>query len=98
MGFTTRTIRCVAVVIAISIANGSFNRSAVAQTSVVPHTTMVSTATLRDEVNEFLNKELAAHLGAIKTLDPVPDRVLGVPTTGEFSWGTFMRSLAAYSD
>jgi hypothetical protein len=59
---------------------------------------MVSTATLRDEVNEFLNKELAAHLGAIKTLDPVPDRVLGVPSTGEFSWGTFMRSLAAYSD
>ena len=98
MGLTTRTIRCVAVVIALSIANTSLNRRVVCQTSVVPHATMVSTATLRDEVNEFLNKELAAHLGAIKTLDPVPDRVLGVPTTGEFSWGTFMRSLAAYSD
>ncbi|HSE31851.1 MAG TPA: hypothetical protein VLA93_09745 [Pyrinomonadaceae bacterium] len=72
--------------------------SAAGQTAVASHTTAVSTATLRDEVNEFLDKELAAHLGAIKTLDPVPDRILGVPTTGEFSWGTFMRSLAAYSD
>jgi hypothetical protein len=58
----------------------------------------VSTATLRDEVNTFLGKELAAHLSAIKSLDPPPDRILGVPTTGEFSWGTFMRSLAAYAE
>ena len=58
----------------------------------------VSTASLRDEVNTFLGKELAAHLSAIKSLDPPPDRVLGVPTTGEFSWGTFMRSLAAYAE
>ena len=58
----------------------------------------VSTASFRDEVNTFLGKELAAHLGAIKSLDPPPDRILGVPTTGEFSWGTFMRSLAAYAD
>src|SRR6185503_20088898 len=98
MGLTTHTIRSVAVVIALGIANANLDRSAVCQTSVVSHNSMVSTATLRDEVNEFLNKELAAHLGAIKTLDPVPDRVLGVPTTGEFSWGTFMRSLAAYAD
>src|SRR4029079_2794416 len=58
----------------------------------------VTTASLRDEVNTFLGKELAAHLDAIKTLDPPPERVLGVPTTGEFSWGTFMRSLAAYAE
>ena len=58
----------------------------------------VTTASLRDEVNTFLGKELAAHLSAIKSLDPPPDRILGVPTTGEFSWGTFMRSLAAYSE
>jgi len=58
----------------------------------------VSTATLRDEVNTFLGKELAAHLAEIKSLDPPPDRVLGVPTTGEFSWGTFMRALAAYAE
>ena len=58
----------------------------------------IKTAALRDEVNDFLGRELAAHLGAISTLDPPPERVLGVPTTGEFSWGTFMRSLAAYAD
>jgi hypothetical protein len=58
----------------------------------------VTTASVRDEVNTFLGKELAAHLGAIKSLDPPPDRILGVPTTGEFSWGTFMRSLAAYAE
>ena len=58
----------------------------------------VSTASFRDEVNTFLGKELAAHLAAIKSLDPPPDRILGVPTTGEYSWGTFMRSLAAYAD
>src|SRR5258705_2435304 len=58
----------------------------------------VSTAALREEVNTFLARELAAHLNAIKTLDPPPDRVLGVPTTGEFSWGTFMRAVAAYAD
>ena len=58
----------------------------------------VSTASLRDEVNSFLGKELAAHLSAISSLDPPPNRILGVPTTGEFSWGTFMRSLAAYAE
>ncbi|HEV2837301.1 MAG TPA: hypothetical protein VGW58_18420, partial [Pyrinomonadaceae bacterium] len=58
----------------------------------------MTTASLRDEVNTFLGKELAAHLCAIKSLDPPPDRILGVPTTGEFSWGTFMRSLAAYAE
>ena len=58
----------------------------------------VSTASFRDEVNSFLGRELAVHLGAINSLEPPPDRVLGVPTTGEFSWGTFMRSLAAYAE
>jgi hypothetical protein len=33
-----------------------------------------------------------------KTLDPPPDRVVGALTTGEFSWGTFMRTLGAYSE
>ncbi len=58
----------------------------------------IKTAALRDEVNDFLGRELAAHLSAISTLNPPPERVLSVPTTGEFSWGTFMRSLAAYAD
>jgi hypothetical protein len=58
----------------------------------------VKTSELRLQVNDFLGKELATHLAAITSLTPPPDRVLGVPTTGEFSWGTFMRSLAAYAD
>ena len=58
----------------------------------------VTTSSLRDEVNTFLGKELAVHLAAIKSLDPPPDQILGVPTTGEYSWGTFMRSLAAYAE
>ncbi|HKE55342.1 MAG TPA: hypothetical protein VKB46_01530 [Pyrinomonadaceae bacterium] len=58
----------------------------------------IKTADLRSGVDDFLSKELAVHLGAIKSLDLPPDRLLGVPTTGEFSWGTFMRSLAAYAE
>ena len=38
----------------------------------------VSTASFREEVNTFLGKELAAHLAAIKSLDPPPERILGV--------------------
>ena len=58
----------------------------------------VSTASFRDEVNTFLGQELAVHLSAIKSLDPPPELILGVPATGEYSWGTFMRSLAAYAE
>jgi hypothetical protein len=52
-------------------------------------------AALNADVDGFLAREVAAHFAAILTLDPRPDRVLGVPTTGDFSWGTFMRALAA---
>jgi len=65
---------------------------------VAAQASTVTTASLRDDVNTFLGKELAAHLSAIKSLDPPPDQILGVPTTGEYSWGTFMRSLAAYAE
>jgi hypothetical protein len=65
---------------------------------VTAQASTVTTASLRDDVNTFLGKELAAHVSAIKSLDPPPDQILGVPTTGEFSWGTFMRSLAAYAE
>jgi hypothetical protein len=58
----------------------------------------VKTSELQSEVETFLEKELTAHLLAIASVSPAPERVLGVPTTGEFSWGTFMRSLAAYAE
>ncbi|MGH9821132.1 MAG: hypothetical protein ACRD43_13285, partial [Pyrinomonadaceae bacterium] len=34
----------------------------------------------------------------VKTLNPPPDRVLGALTTGEFSWGSFARTLAAQAE
>jgi len=56
------------------------------------------TAALRDEVRAFLRRELASHLAAIETLDPPPARVHGALTTGEFSWGTFQRAIAAWGE
>src|SRR5215469_5143840 len=47
------------------------------------------------QVRTFLQNEVTAHVADIKTLNPPPDRVVGALTTGEFSWGTFMRTLAA---
>src|SRR6266542_5975075 len=81
-----------------SLVNLGVAERAAAQSSVVASASTVATANLRTEVNEFLGKELATHLGAIKDLEPPPDRVLGALTVGEFSWGTFMRALAAYAD
>jgi hypothetical protein len=68
------------------------------QSAAVAPGRAVMTPSLRDEVNDFLGKELAAHLADIKTLDPPPNRVVGALTVGEFSWGTFMRALAAYAE
>jgi hypothetical protein len=45
------------------------------------------------EATKFLDTEVAAHLAAVPTLDPPPPRVLGVPTDGQFTFGSFMRAL-----
>ncbi len=58
----------------------------------------VSTAALKSEVQEFMQREIAAHFADIKMLDPPPERVVGALTVGEFSWGSFMRALAAQAD
>ena len=58
----------------------------------------VDAAALRDEVKDFLGAELAAHLADIKSLDPPPERVLGAGSTGEYTWGTWARALAAYAE
>jgi len=58
----------------------------------------VQTSELDQQIRDFLRKELTVHVSDIKTLDPPPDRVVGALTTGEFSWGTFMRALGAYSE
>jgi hypothetical protein len=63
-----------------------------------PEKTSISTSALAGEVNDFLAREISAHFAEIKSLDPPPDRVNGSITTGEFTWGSFMRVLAAESD
>jgi len=49
------------------------------------------------DLTEFIGRQLEAHVADIKSLSPLPDRVMNALTTGEFSWGAFMRSLASYS-
>lgn len=63
-----------------------------------PGPTTVRTADLNAEVTDFLTREMAAHLSDIKSLNPPPDKVLGAGATGEYTWGTFMRSVAAYAE
>jgi hypothetical protein len=58
----------------------------------------VDAAALGREVKEFLGTEVAAHLADIKSLDPSPERVLGAGSTGEYTWGTWARALAAYAE
>jgi len=58
----------------------------------------IQTSGLDRQIRDFLQKEVTAHVTDITTLDPPPDRVVGALTTGEFSWGTFMRTLGAYSE
>lgn len=58
----------------------------------------VATAALKTEVREFTAREIAAHFGNIKTMNPPPDRVFNALTVGDFSWGSFARALAAQAD
>jgi hypothetical protein len=58
----------------------------------------ISTEALRSDVRDFMAKEVAIHFGAIKSLNPPPDRINGSITTGEYTWGSFMRVVAAQSD
>src|ERR1051325_11683101 len=69
-----------------------------AQSAGSPAKGTVDAGVLRAGGSDFLDRELAAHLGDIKSLDPAPDRVLGAGATGEYTWGTFMRALAAYAE
>jgi hypothetical protein len=59
---------------------------------------LVASEQFSNEVTSFLGKELAAHAADIRSLDPPQERVVGVPTSGEFSWGTFLRAVASYSE
>lgn len=58
----------------------------------------IKTTTLRDEVTDFLARELTAHLGTINSYNPPPKQVFNAGATGQFTWGTFMRALASYAE
>jgi len=58
----------------------------------------ISTATFRAEVRDFFAKEVAAHFADIKSYNPPQERVVGAQTTGDFSWGSFARTLAVQAD
>jgi hypothetical protein len=49
------------------------------------------------EASDFLTREIAAHISAVEQLDPPQPVVLGVPTAGDFTWGSFMRAVAMVS-
>ncbi len=70
--------------------------SSFAQTQIA--TSQIGVADLNRQVRAFLEREVTAHVADIKTLDPPPERVVGALTTGEFSWGTFTRTLGAFSE
>jgi hypothetical protein len=72
------------------------NCSSFAQTRTAP--TQIDISDFNQQVRSFLQSEVTAHVADIKTFDPPPDRVVGALTTGEFSWGSFMRTLGAYSE
>src|ERR1700680_4390462 len=58
----------------------------------------ISTTRFTAEVDAFLGKEMTAHIADIKSANPAQTRVVGALTTGEYSWGTFMRSAAVTSE
>jgi hypothetical protein len=77
------------------VGSAGVSRDSAAQ--IRPDAQLVSAAALNKEICDFLKREVTAHVADIKSLDPPPDRVVGALTVGEFSWGTFMRTLGDYS-
>lgn len=95
MNKVTRTVLCGLLLLAIVVGP---QVSAFGVKAQKPAKAVVSTQTLATETRDFLAKEVAAHFGNIKTLQPPPDRVFNALTVGEFSWGSFARALAAQAD
>src|ERR1700692_2252984 len=83
------------VVLALSgLLNPSCSSVAKSQSAA----SQIDAADFNQQVRSLLQTEVTAHVADIKNLDAPPDRVLGALTTGEFSWGSFMRALGVYSE
>jgi hypothetical protein len=78
----TRVARCLAVVCLLFVAP-----SARADEPTIATDRSVTDAT------QFLSREIEAHVADVKSLDPAQPTVLGVPTGGDFTWGSFMRAI-----
>jgi hypothetical protein len=89
VGLAARTVFPLFALLAASCGSYAQAPAAVSQIEVYE---------LNHQVRSFLQSEVTAHVADIKTLDPPPERVAGALTTGEFSWGSFMRTLSAYSE
>ncbi|HEY1490836.1 MAG TPA: hypothetical protein VGF90_07335, partial [Verrucomicrobiae bacterium] len=57
----------------------------------------VSAKEFAADVTHFLETEITAHVSAVTNLDPPQKIVLGVPTAGDFTWGSFMRAITEVS-
>nr|MBA2301391.1 hypothetical protein [Acidobacteriota bacterium] len=79
--------------LATTVMTGTTFRS-----SPEPPQPSIETAIFKADVDAFFNREVPSHLAQVPTEGPLPDRVHGALTTGEFSWGTFVRALAAYAE
>ncbi len=58
----------------------------------------IKTSALKADVDAFFDRETASHFSQVPDAGPLPDKVYGAITTGDFSWGTYVRSLAAYAE
>src|ERR1700676_5463380 len=77
---------------------GLLGSNCTSRAQVSTNVSQVDASELNRQVQAFLQNEVTVHVADIKTLDPPPERVVGALTTGEFSWGTFMRTLGAFSE
>src|ERR1700686_5598242 len=77
---------------------GLLGSNCTSRAQVSTNVSQVDASELNRQVRAFLQNEVTVHVADIKILDPPPERVVGALTTGEFSWGSFMRALGAYSE
>ena len=85
-------VRCILLLLAQSVAICN------AQPAHSSARANLEVASLDTEVIAFLDQEMAAHLGDIKTYDPPPDKVFNAGATGEYTWGSFMNGVGAYAE
>jgi hypothetical protein len=90
-----RTAWCGGLLACVAIASAAWRATGAAAAAPEPS---VATASLQADVDAFFDREVVAHLAQVPAEGPLPDRVYGALTTGEYSWGTFVRALAAYAD